>query len=124
MLAIGLSFTMMLTTAFLLRLYLHGPLDATVVLTTFTTLTPLGQGGCALLTAGADLAALLPAGGALPGAVAYGACVCGAYALWSMGLAWVAVACFSIARRAHDLPRSRPPPSTLLTFRAFNLNNR
>ncbi|GJE92279.1 sulfite efflux pump SSU1-like protein [Phanerochaete sordida] len=111
MLAIGLSFTMMLTTAFLLRLYLHGPLDATVVLSTFTTLTPLGQGGFALLTAGADLAALLPAApgpapaAALPGAVAYGACICGAYALWSMGVAWVAVACFSIARRAHDLPR-------------------
>ena len=120
MLAIGLSFTMMLTTSFLLRLYLHGPLDATVVLSTFTTLTPLGQGGFSMLMNGQDIADLLASNGsstlslpltpaginnALGGAIVFAVCVCGAYVLWSMGLAWIAVACFSICRRARNLPR-------------------
>ncbi|EKM54241.1 uncharacterized protein PHACADRAFT_146002 [Phanerochaete carnosa HHB-10118-sp] len=111
MLAIGLSFTMMLTTAFLLRLFLHGPLDATVVLTTFTTLTPLGQGGFSMLISGKNIADILaqppaPAPSSqLAGAVVYSICICGAYVLWSMGLAWIAIACFSICRRARDLPQ-------------------
>jgi tellurite resistance protein TehA-like permease len=118
MLAIGLSFTMMLTTSFLLRLYLHGPLDATIVLSTFTTLTPLGQGGFSMLMNGQDIANLFAAndvstimvagtgmGSQLGGEIVFSLCICGAYVLWSMGLAWVAVACFSICRRARTLPR-------------------
>ena len=110
MLAIGLSFTMMLTTAFLLRLYLHGPLDATIVLTTFTTLTPLGQGGFSMLTNGQDIANALAQTDfgrhtALAGSVVYSACICGAYVLWSMGLAWIAVACFSVYKHARHLPQ-------------------
>lgn len=111
MLAIGLSFTMMLTTAFLLRLYLHGPLDATVVLTTFTTLTPLGQGGYSILMNGQDIADLFATPAAsgsqsqLGGTVVYSGCICGAYLLWSMGVAWIAVSCISICRCARQLPQ-------------------
>lgn len=109
MLAIGLSFTMMLTTAFLLRLYTHGPLDATVVLSTFTTLTPLGQGGYSMLLNGKVIAELFPAApgsvSPLGGAAVYSFCACGAYILWSMGLAWTAVSCCSIYTCARDLPR-------------------
>ena len=111
MLAIGLSFTMMLTTAFLLRLYLHGPLDATIVLSTFTTLTPLGQGGFSMLINGQDIStlfaqtALSDPARQLGGQIVYSVCICGAYVLWSMGLAWVAVAAFSICRQARELPR-------------------
>lgn len=104
LLSIGLSFTMMLMTAFLLRLYLHGPLDATIVLSTFTTLTPLGQGGFSMLTNGQTIATLFDQSSALRGGVVYTVCICGAYLLWSMGLAWIAVACFSIRRRAGSLP--------------------
>lgn len=117
LLAIGLSFAMMLTTAFLLRLYLHGPLDATIVLTTFTTLTPLGQGGVSLLlngTTAATYLAALPAGpNSVTGGCAAlaGVALFGAYALWSTALAWIAVALFSLAHRAAgvraDLPRFR-----------------
>lgn len=108
MLAIGLSLTMMLTTAFLLRLYLYGPLEATVVLATFTTLTPLAQGGLSMLLNGQNLANLFPDSDPeshLAGRVIFSVCICGAYSLWSMGLAWIAVACFSIRRRLGALPR-------------------
>ncbi|KAI0696696.1 voltage-dependent anion channel-domain-containing protein [Cytidiella melzeri] len=109
MLAIGLSLTMMLTTAFLLRLYLYGPLDANIVLTTFTTLTPLGQGGFSMLINGQNLSNLFPdtnsATNHLVGRIIFTICICGAYTLWSMGIAWVAVACFSIRRRVSSLPR-------------------
>ncbi|KAI0341869.1 hypothetical protein BDW22DRAFT_1376036 [Trametopsis cervina] len=108
LLAIGLSFTMMLTTAFLLRLYLYGPLESNIVLTTFTTLTPLGQGGFSLLINGQNLESLFPATDAatqLTGRVLFPICICGAYVLWSMGVAWIAVACFSIRRRMANFPR-------------------
>ncbi|KAJ3558014.1 hypothetical protein NM688_g1158 [Phlebia brevispora] len=111
MLLIGLSFTMMFTTAFLLRLYLYGPLDSKTVFTTFTALTPLGQGGYSMLLNGRDLADVLPYGirseipeNPLIGKILYTICFCGSYMLWSMGLAWIALACFSIIRRAHTLP--------------------
>lgn len=110
MLAIGLSFTMMLTTAFLLRLYLHSALDARVVLTTFMTLTPLGQGGYSMLVNGQDIANLFvqhAAFGSVPpscGNIIYSVCICGAYVLWSMGVAWIVISCFSI-RCARKLPQ-------------------
>ncbi len=116
MLLIGLSFTMMFTTVFLLRLYLYGPLEGTAVLTTFTTLTPLGQGGYSMLINGQDLSELLPdeiqetlapatAGAAAPlvGKFIFSVCFCAAYALWCMGVAWITLSCFSIIRRAHTL---------------------
>ncbi|KAI0093101.1 voltage-dependent anion channel-domain-containing protein [Irpex rosettiformis] len=109
MLSIGLSLTMMLTTAFLLRLYLHGPLDANIVLTTFTTLTPLAQGGFSMLLNGQNLATLFPATSNpdtyLIGQLMFSTCICGAYFLWSMGLAWITIACFSIRQRLANLPR-------------------
>ena len=109
LLSIGLSLTMMLTTAFLLRLYLYGPLDANIVLTTFTTLTPLAQGGFSMLINGQNLATLFPATSNpdtyLIGQLMFSTCICGAYFLWSMGLAWITVACFSIGRRLANLPR-------------------
>lgn len=108
MLAIGISLTMMLTTAFLLRLLVYGPLEATMVLATFTTLMPLGQGGFSILLNGQNLPLLFPDSdpdSPVPGRLLFSVCLCGAYVLWSMGLAWIAVACFSIRIRRDDLPR-------------------
>lgn len=108
MLAIGVSLTMMLTTAFLLRLFVSGPLEATIVLATFTTLMPLGQGGFSVLLNGQNLALLFPDSdpdSPIPGRLLFAVCLCCAYVLWSMGLAWIAVACFSIRIRRGNLPR-------------------
>jgi hypothetical protein len=79
--------------------------------TTFTTLTPLGQGGFSMLINGQNLPMLLPSASdpsftqtTVPGSVLYSCCVCAAYMLWSMCLAWIAVTCFSIGRRVAHLP--------------------
>lgn len=108
---IGLSFTTMITSSFLLRLLLYGVPEATTVLATFTTLTPLGQGGYSLLINGENLSQLLPAHlgyefpqNQLAGQMIYSVCFCMAYILWCMGLAWITVSVFSISRRANKLP--------------------
>ena len=70
---------------------------------------PLGQGGYALLLHGENSAKILPLhfGGNFPfieysGQMIFAVCFAGAFILWSMGIAWIAVAIlsiFSVARR-------------------------
>ncbi|PSS38054.1 hypothetical protein PHLCEN_2v139 [Hermanssonia centrifuga] len=109
---IGLSFTTMITSSFLLRLFIHGVPEATTVLATFNTLTPLGQGGYSLLVNGENLSKLIPIQlgddfpqSQLSGQMFYSICFCFAYILWCMGIAWSLVSIFSIGRRATKLPK-------------------
>ena len=110
---IGLSITTMISWSFLLRLFLHGAPDATTVFATLTTLTPLGQGGFALLVNGKVLAKLVPSQldinlfpqRDLVGQTILAICICFAYILWCTGLAWITMSLFVIARRARRLPR-------------------
>lgn len=109
MVLIGLSFAIMMITVYLIRLILHGPPDPSLIPSAFITLGPLGQGGFSLLVNGQDLSILLPlhSGGnfpesALAGQMLFAGCFCGAYVLWSMGIAWIIVACFSIGHIARD----------------------
>ncbi|KAJ3558021.1 hypothetical protein NM688_g1159 [Phlebia brevispora] len=109
---VGLSFTTMISASFLLRLFLHGAPEATAVLATFNTLTPLGQGGYSFLVNGENFSKLLPVhlGSDFPhsqitGQVIFAICFCFAYLLWCMGLAWIAVSVLSISRRANKLPK-------------------
>lgn len=103
MLIMGLSLALMMITAYLLRLILHGPPDANLILSAFVVLGPLGQGGFSLLVNGENISKLLPlhAGDAFPlapltGQMLYSACFCGAWILWSMGIAWITIAICSI----------------------------
>lgn len=109
MVIIGLSFAIMMITVYLMRLVLYGPPDPSLILSAFITLGPLGQGGFSLLVNGQDLSVLIPLHvkdnfpqSELAGQMIYAACFCGAYVLWSMGIAWIIVACFSIANIAWD----------------------
>ncbi|OBZ68178.1 Sulfite efflux pump SSU1 [Grifola frondosa] len=103
MVIIGLSFALMMITVYLLRLIIHGPPDPSLILSAFITLGPLGQGGYSLLVNGQDLSELLPLHigndfpqAALAGQMIFAGCFCGAYILWSMGIAWILIACYSI----------------------------
>lgn len=107
MVIIGLSFAMMIICIYFLRLITSGPPDAGLVLSAFVVLGPLGQGGFSLLVNGQDLSELLPphlaggfAQGALAGEILFAGCFIGAYVLWSMGFAWILLACISIAHVA------------------------
>ena len=110
---IGLSITTMISWSFLLRLLLHGAPDAPVAFATLTTLTPLGQGGFALLVNGKNLSMLVPPQldlelfplRELAGQTFFAICICFAFILWCTGLAWIIVSLFVIARRARRLPR-------------------
>lgn len=106
MLAMGLGFALMMITIYLLRLIIRGVPDARLVLSAFIVLGPLGQGGFSLLVNGSAISELLPlhlaASGAdfpqsaLAGQMIFATCFCGAYALWSIGIAWIVVALCSI----------------------------
>jgi tellurite resistance protein TehA-like permease len=109
---VGLSFTIMITFGFLMRLLLHGTPDGMIALATFNILTPLGQGGFCLLINGANLSKLVPyAAGddfpeiALAGKLLFSICFCSAYVLWCMGIAWILLSLFVIFRRVRRLPR-------------------
>lgn len=103
MLAMGLAFALMMITIYLLRLIIRGVPDPGLVLSAFIVLGPLGQGGFSLLVNGTAISELLPlhVGSdfpqtALAGQMIFATCFCGAYALWSVGIAWVVVAVCSI----------------------------
>ncbi|KAM5545408.1 hypothetical protein V8D89_001021 [Ganoderma adspersum] len=106
MVIIGLSFALMMTTVYLLRLITNGPPDPDLVLSAFITLGPLGQGGFSLLVNGQNLSEILPlhmGGGefptiALAGQMVFAGCFLGAYVLFSMGVAWIIVALITIFR--------------------------
>jgi len=105
-LAMGLAFALMMITIYLLRLILRGVPDPGVVLSAFIVLGPLGQGGFSLLGNGSALSVLLPLhpqlrSSVLPdsmlfGQMIYTVCLCSAYALWSVGIAWIVIAVCSI----------------------------
>ena len=116
MVIIGLSFALMMTTIYLLRLITNGPPDPDLVLSAFITLGPLGQGGFSLLVNGQNLSEILPLhmdGDAFPaialaGQMVFAACFLGAYVLFSMGIAWIIVAFITIfsVRAEVELPFS------------------
>lgn len=97
---IGLAFVFMILTVYLIRLVLHGPPDATLILSAFITIGPFGQGGFSLLINGHNLSILLPLhlGENSPstGQMLYAACFCGAFIFWATGLAWALIAFSSI----------------------------
>jgi len=102
MVAIGLSLALMMITAYLMRLIIHGPPNTSLIFSAFIVLSPLGQGGFSLLINGEVLSELLPARinvtspeMAPAGQMIYAVCFCVAYALWSMSIAWIVVSFFS-----------------------------
>lgn len=107
MVLIGLSFALMIICVYLVRLITAGPPDAGLILSAFIVLGPLGQGGFSLLQNGQAMSELLPLhlGDefpmlALAGQMIFAGCFLGAYALWSMGFAWILLALISIAHVA------------------------
>lgn len=103
MVLIGLSLAAMIITVYLLRLIIHGSPDATLSLSAFLVLGPLGQGGYCMLINGQVLSELFPlhAGPQFPqnqivGQMIFSICFCAAYALFSMAVAWILLACCSI----------------------------
>ncbi|CCM05707.1 uncharacterized protein FIBRA_07939 [Fibroporia radiculosa] len=103
MLAMGLTFALMMITIYLLRLIIRGVPDPGLVLSAFIVLGPLGQGGFSLLVNGSLISELLPLyigtdfpQSALTGQMIYAVCFCGSYVLWSMGIAWIVIAVCSI----------------------------
>lgn len=103
---IGLSLALMMICTYLLRLITAGPPDISLILSAFIVLGPLGQGGYSFLVNGANIPKLFPLeeGSSFPmtnisGEIIYGVCFCVAYLLWSMGICWIIIACFSIANQ-------------------------
>ena len=130
MVIIGLSFALMMITVYLLRLITSGPPDAALILSAFITLGPLGQGGFSLLVNGMDLSELLPLHMgdkfptiALAGQMIFAGCFLGAYALFSMGVAWILLALISIAhvRSTASLPFSMAYWGTIFPNGVFAL---
>ncbi|EKM54267.1 uncharacterized protein PHACADRAFT_258005 [Phanerochaete carnosa HHB-10118-sp] len=112
MVLIGLSFALMIICIYLVRLITAGPPDAGLILSAFIVLGPLGQGGFSLLQNGMAMSELLPLhiGDTFPmlqlaGQMIFAGCFLGAYALWSMGLAWILLALISIAHVARTQGR-------------------
>lgn len=121
MVIIGLSLALMIITVYLLRLITYGTPDVTLILSSFIVLGqsmslhgtspiadppglgPLGQGGYSLLVNGENIAEILPLhlGSNFPfidqaGQMIFAACFAGAFILWSMGIAWIALGVLSI----------------------------
>lgn len=95
MLLMGLSLAIMLITVYLMRLAIHGPLDANLILSSFIILGPLGQGGFSMLVNARNLSHI-HLGTALSAEAVQAVCFCAAWALWSMGLIWLCIAFASI----------------------------
>ncbi|KAJ7183151.1 voltage-dependent anion channel [Mycena filopes] len=96
----GLSLALMIITVYLMRLVIHGPLNASLILSSLIVLGPLGQGGFSLLVNSQNLAnAHLPP--SLSPAAIQAVCFCVAWALWSMGLVWLCIAVCSICSVLH-----------------------
>ncbi|TFK54332.1 hypothetical protein OE88DRAFT_1733002 [Heliocybe sulcata] len=107
MVVIGLSMALMMITIYLARIIIHGPPDVSLILSSFITLGPLGQGGYSLLQSGQDLSEFLPLHNtgtfpqsALAGQMIFAVSFCGAYILWSMGICWIIIAICSIIHTA------------------------
>ncbi|KAJ7116509.1 voltage-dependent anion channel [Mycena epipterygia] len=95
LLLMGLSLALMIITVYLMRLSIHGPLDADLILSSFIILGPLGQGGFSMLVNSQNLTAL-HLGASLSVEVIQSVCFCVAWLLWSMGLIWLCIAFCSL----------------------------
>ncbi|KAJ7116390.1 voltage-dependent anion channel [Mycena epipterygia] len=100
MLLMGLSLALMIITVYLMRLAIHGPLDANLILSSFIILGPLGQGGFSMLVNSQNLAALR-LGASLSAEAIQSVCFCVAWLLWSMGLIWLCIAFCSLYSVLH-----------------------
>ena len=113
MAGIGLTFVMMMICCYFIRLVTAGPPDAGLILSAFIVLGPLGQGGFSLLVNGQNMSELLPVHivtdfpqSQLAGQMIFSGCFIGSYILWSMGFAWIILACISIT---HVVWRNKVP---------------
>ncbi|KAJ7746399.1 voltage-dependent anion channel [Mycena metata] len=100
MVLIGLSLALMIITVYLMRLVIHGPLNASLILSSFIILGPLGQGGFSMLVNSQNLANT-PLPPSLSVTAIQAVCFCVAWALWSMGLVWLCIAVSSICNVLH-----------------------
>jgi hypothetical protein len=104
MLVIGLSLALMIITIYLMRLIIHGAPGLDLILSVFVALGPLGQGGYSFLVNGQVMGQLVSihfndSASTIAGESIYIVCVCAAYLLWSMGVAWIVIACLSLYSR-------------------------
>ncbi|KAI0345188.1 hypothetical protein BDW22DRAFT_1325780, partial [Trametopsis cervina] len=131
MLLIGLSFTFIFMCVYATRLITSGIPNASLILSSFITLGPLGQGGFSLLVNGQNFADLLvfhiptsdPPLIANAGQMVFAACFVGAYALWATGIAWIIIACIAVwhVRREHALPFNMAYWGLVFPFGTFAL---
>jgi tellurite resistance protein TehA-like permease len=95
LLLIGLSLSLMIITVYLMRLVVYGPVDSSLILSSFIIIGPLAQGGFSMLVNSQNLARIpLPA--SLSPAAMQAVCFCAAWALWSTALIWLCIALCSI----------------------------
>ncbi|KAK7032845.1 sulfite efflux pump SSU1 [Favolaschia claudopus] len=80
LLLMGLSFAFMIFTVYLMRLVVYGPLDTSLILSSFIIMGPLGQGGFSMLVNGQNFAHIkLPA--PFSPAALQSICLCAAWLL-------------------------------------------
>ncbi|KAJ7671597.1 voltage-dependent anion channel [Mycena polygramma] len=104
-LIIGLSLAFMIITVYLMRLVVYGPLDSSLILSSFIIIGPLGQGGFSMLVNAQNLARTIPLGAPLSPAAIEAVCFCAAWGMWSVGLIWLCIALCSIGSvRRQRLP--------------------
>ncbi|KAF7330300.1 Sulfite efflux pump SSU1 [Mycena venus] len=95
LLLMGLSLALMIITVYLMRLVVYGPLDASLVFSSFIILGPLGQGGFSMLVNAQNLDRIPLPVPLSPGAIQT-MCFCAAWALWSMALIWLCISLCSV----------------------------
>jgi len=95
LLLIGLSLALMIITVYLMRLVVYGPVDASLIFSSFIILGPLGQAGVSMLVNAQNLTRIpLPA--TLSPVAIQTMCFCAAWALWSVALMWLCIALCSV----------------------------
>ncbi|KAJ7220047.1 voltage-dependent anion channel [Mycena pura] len=102
MLLMGLSLALMIMTIYFMRLVIHGLPDASLILSSFIPLGPVGQGGFSFLINSQNLTKI-NLGPSLSAASIESVAFCVAWVLWSIGLIWLFIALSSI----HSFLRAR-----------------
>lgn len=95
LLIMGLSLALMIITVYLMRLVVHGPLDTSVIFSSFIILGPLGQGGFSMLINAQNIGRI-PLPPPFSPAVIQTVCLCAAWTLWSIALVWLCIALYSV----------------------------
>ncbi|OCH83849.1 hypothetical protein OBBRIDRAFT_786857 [Obba rivulosa] len=115
MLLAGLPLAVMIIAVYVQRLIVYGLPSAPLILSAFIVLGPMGQGGWSLLLNGQNVSELLPLHdqGSFPqslltGQMLFASCFSAAFMLWSMGICWIIITCFSVA---YTLRKTRVPLS-------------